>query len=129
MAQTTDKQNMREDCTLKRIAALLMMVPVVEQATAAEAVNGRWALKPYACDGELFTRPDTPLLVSALSVRWYDTNCTIVSNYKVNETLYLQGRCLIEGRTATMPIMLEPRGDRLRVGWNREPILEMERCR
>ena len=63
-------------------------------------------------------------------MRWFDTNCAIVSNYKVNQTLYLQGRCLSEGRPATIPIMLEPvRGDRLRVGWNREPIQEMQRCR
>jgi hypothetical protein len=113
---------------VRRAATLLLTTMVVGHAGAAE-VNGRWALKPYACDGELFTRPDTPLLVSALSVRWYDTNCSIVSNYKVNETLYLQGRCLIESRIATIPIMLEPHGDRLRVGWNREPILEMQRCR
>jgi hypothetical protein len=111
----------------QRATTLLLMTMAVGHANAAEVVNGRWALKPYACDGELFTRPDTPLLVSALSVRWYDSNCTIVSNYKVNETLYLQG--LIESRIATIPIMLEPRGDRLRVGWNREPILEMQRCR
>jgi len=115
--------------SVQRAATLLLMIMAVGHAKAAEVVNGRWALKPYACDGELSTRPDTPLIVSALSVRWYDTNCTIVSNYKVNETLYLQGRCLIEGRLATMPIMLEPRGDRIRVGWNREPILEMQRCR
>ena len=31
--------------------------------------------------------------------------------------------------TATIPILLELRGERLRVGWNREPIVEMQRCR
>ena len=114
--------------SLQRTAAALM-ASLVASAAAADAVDGRWALSPFACDGEAFTRSTTPLLVSALSVRWFDTNCTVVSNYKVNETLYLQGRCLIEGRIATMPIMLEPRGDRIRVGWNREPIQEMQRCR
>jgi len=106
------------------------MLALVGSAAAAEPTDGRWALAPYACSGELFTRPETPLIVSAQSVRWFDTNCTIVSNYKVNQTLYLQGRCLVQGRVSTIPIMLEPfGGDRLRVGWNREPIQEMQRCR
>jgi hypothetical protein len=110
-------------------SALLMMAFMGSPA-AAEPTDGRWALSPYACSGELFTRAETPLIVTALAVRWFDTNCTIVSNYKVNQTLYLQGQCLSEGRRATIPIMLEPvRGDRLRVGWNREPIQEMQRCR
>ena len=99
-------------------------------AAAAEPAEGRWALGPFLCDGEAFTKLETPLIVQALSVRWYDANCSIVSNYKVNQTLYLQGRCNIAGRAETIPIMLEwLRGDRLRVGWNREPIQEMQRCR
>src|SRR5439155_1074589 len=95
----------------------------------AQSPNGRWALNPFACDGEAFTRAETPLLVEALSVRWFNANCTIASNYKVNQTLYLQGRCNTEGRTETVPIMLELRGERLRVGWNREPVQEMQRCK
>ena len=42
---------------------------------------------------------------------------------------YLQGRCTVEGKTATIPLMLDLRGDRLVVGWNREPVSEMQRCR
>lgn len=111
-----------------------LMLALSGSAAAAEPIEGRWAPGPHACDGEAFTRPDTPLIVTARSVHWFDTNCTIVSNYKVNQTLYLQGRCLSEGRTGTIPIMLDLRGDRLkgerlRVGWNREPIQEMQRCR
>jgi hypothetical protein len=99
-------------------------------ASAAEPAEGRWALGPFACDGEAFTKADTPLLVGPLSVHWFDANCAIASNYKVNQTLYLQGRCNIAGRAETIPIMLEwLRSDRLRVGWNREPIQEMQRCR
>jgi hypothetical protein len=94
----------------------------------AQSLNGRWALAPSWCDGEAFTRAETPLLVEALSVRWFNANCTIASSYKVNQTLYLQGRCNIEGRTESIPIMLESRGARLRVGWNREPVQEMGRC-
>jgi hypothetical protein len=94
-----------------------------------ELSNGRWAIAPHACDGELFTRPDTPLLVGNLSLRWFSFNCEIVSSYLVRQTRYLQAKCNSEGRVAEIPVMLEPRGDRLRVGWNREPIQEMQRCR
>ena len=95
---------------------------------AAQVLDGRWALAPFACDGEAFTRAATPLLVETRSVRWFNANCTIASSYKVNQTVYLQGRCNVEGTAETIPIMLEPRGDRLRVGWNREPVVEMGRC-
>jgi hypothetical protein len=111
-------------------AALVPLLMGCGTAAAAEPAEGRWAIGPFWCDGEAFTKPETPLIVQALTVRWYDANCTIVSNYKVNQTLYLQGRCNIAGRAETIPIMLEwLRGDRLRVGWNREPIQEMQRCR
>ena len=111
-------------------AALCLLLAAGSAAAAAEVIESRWALGPFACDGEAFTRPETPLIVQPSTLRWFDANCTIVSNYKVNQTLYLQGRCNVAGRTETIPIMLEwLRGDRLRVGWNREPIQEMQRCR
>ena len=94
----------------------------------AQSLSGRWALAPSSCDCEAFTRAETPLLVDTLSVRWFNANGSIASSYKVNQTLYLQGRCNTEGRSETIPIMLEPRGARLRVSWNREPVQEMGRC-
>ena len=110
--------------------AIFLLLAAGGAAAAAEPAEGRWALGAFACDGEAFTKAETPLFVGPRSVRWFDANCTIVSNYKVNQTLYLQGRCNIAGRTETIPIMLEwLRGDRLKVGWNREPIQEMRRCR
>jgi hypothetical protein len=115
--------------TRPSLCVVLCSLLFVGTAAHAQSPNGRWALTPFACDGEAFTRAETPLLVEALSVRWFNANCTAASNYKVNQTLYLQGRCNIEGRTETIPIMLEPRGDRLRVGWNREPVQEMQRCK
>jgi hypothetical protein len=51
-----------------------------------------------------------------------------VSSYRVKDIWYLQGRCSVEGRTSTIPIMLDLRGDSLRVGWNRESVIEMQRC-
>ena len=110
-------------------AAVSVAMVLVTSAAAAQTAGGRWALGPHACDGELHTRPDTPLLVEPMSVRWFNTDCTVVSSYRVKDVWYLQGRCTAEGKTSTIPIMLDLRGDLLRVGWNREPVTEMQRCR
>ena len=112
---------------LKRAAACLAMV-LIGTTAAAQSPGGRWARAAYACDGELFTRADTPLIVEPMSVRWFNADCTVVSSYRVKDIWYLQGRCTVEGRIATIPIMLDWRGDRLMVGWNREPVTEMQRC-
>ena len=64
-----------------------------------------------------------------MSVRWFNADCAVVSSYRVKDVWYFQGRCTVEGKTATIPIMLDLRGDRLLVGWNREPVTEMQRCR
>ena len=112
----------------KRAAACLMMV-VIGDTAAAQTLFGRWALAPYACDGELDRRPDTPLLVEPMSVRWFNADCTVVSSYRVKDVWYYQGRCTVEGKSSTIPIMLDLRGDRLLVGWNREPVTEIRRCR
>jgi hypothetical protein len=101
------------------------LLAVTAHALAEEA---RFAFAPYACDGEAFTRRDTPLIVDGMAIRWFNADCTVVGSYKVAEAYFLQARCTVEGKTSTIPIMLEPRGDRLRVGWNREPIEEMQRC-
>jgi hypothetical protein len=95
----------------------------------AQGTEERWALSSAACSGEQFTRPEAPLIVQGMAIRWFSFDCTVVSSYKVAQARHLQGRCTSEGRTATIPILLEVRGDRLRVGWNREPIVEMQRCR
>jgi hypothetical protein len=113
---------------LKRAAACLVMI-LIGNAAAAQTLGGRWARGEYACDGELFTRADTPLIVERLSVRWFNADCTVVSSYRVKDIWYLQGRCTVEGKTSTIPLMLDLRGDQLVVGWNREPLTEMQRCR
>jgi len=113
-----------------RAALVLLLLGCGTASMAAEPAEGRWAISPFGCDGEAFTKAETPLIVGPRSVHWFDANCAIASNYKVNQTLYLQGRCNVAGRAETIPIMLEwLRADRLRVGWNREPIQEMQRCR
>jgi hypothetical protein len=114
----------------RRIAAAVLLAASIADVTLAqtELSNGRWALAPYACDGELFTRPDTPLLVTNMTLRWFSFNCEVVSSYLVRQTRFLQAKCNSEGKVTEIPVMLEPRGDRLRVGWNRERIQEMVRC-
>jgi hypothetical protein len=107
---------------------VVCVVVLVAGEATAQTLGGRWALAPYACDGEAFTRMETPLLVEPMLVRWFNANCTVVSSYRVKDIWYLQGRCNVEGQTSTIPIMLDLRGDSLRVGWNREPIMEMQRC-
>jgi hypothetical protein len=101
---------------------------LMADTAVAQTPFGRWALAPYACDGDLFTRLDTPVLVERTAVRWFNADCAIVSSYRVKDVWYYQGRCSAEGKTATIPIMLDLRGDRLLVGWNREPVREMQRC-
>jgi hypothetical protein len=110
-----------------RVAAWITPA-LIAGVVAAAAEEVRWALVPYGCDGEAFTRRETPLIIERAAIRWFNTDCTVVGSYKVAETWYLQARCTTEGKAATIPIMLEPRGDRLRVGWNREPIVEMQKC-
>ncbi len=105
-----------------------MALVLFASTAAAQTAGGRWALGPHACDGELHSRPDTPLIVETVAVRWFNADCAVVSSYRVKDVWYLQGRCTAEGRTATIPIMLDLRGDRLLVGWNREPVTEMRRC-
>ena len=98
-------------------------------ASAALAAESRWAFAPFACDGEQSKRDETPLIFTDSEIRWFDLSCEVVSRYKVKESLFLQARCTTAGKAATIPIMLEPNGTRLRVGWNREPVREMQRCR
>jgi hypothetical protein len=105
-------------------AALVLLAAV----SAVEARDGRWALSRDACDGEAHTRRETPLISEGLAVRWFASDCTVVSSYKVGQASFLQARCVTEGVARTIPIMLELRGERLRVGWAKEPVVEMERC-
>jgi hypothetical protein len=107
---------------------LWCLIVLAGSPAVAQTLGGRWALGPNACDGEAFTRTETPLLVDPMSVRWFNADCTVVSSYRVKDAWFLQGRCNVEGRVSTIPIMLDLRGNSLRVGWNREPVIEMQRC-
>jgi len=108
--------------------ACALALTLVAGSAAAQAPGSRWALNPNACDGEAFTREQTPLILEPMAVRWFNADCAIVSSYRLKDTYYLQGQCRVDGKVSTIPIMLDVRGDRMRVGWNREPIREMQRC-
>lgn len=111
---------------MRSVGVALALLAGIAGAFAEEL---RFAFAPYACDGEAFTRRETPLIVDGKMIRWFNADCTVVGSYKVVEAYFLQAQCRIDGKTSTIPIMLELRGERLRVGWNREPIEEMQRCR
>jgi len=68
------------------------------------------------------------LIFDGDEIRWFNFSCRVVSSYKVKNTYFLQAECMAEGKKSTIPLMLEPNGERLRVGWNREAIREMKRC-
>jgi hypothetical protein len=114
---------------VRAFALACLLLPAACVTAPAQGTEERWALSPAACSGEQFTRLEAPLIVDGMAIRWFSFACKIVSSYKVAQARHLQGECTSEGRTATIPILLEVRGDRLRVGWSREPIVEMQRCR
>jgi hypothetical protein len=111
------------------ILRALLLVVIVTNNAAAQAVQTRWAFSSAACTGEAFTRDETPLIVHGLAIRWFNADCKVVSSYKLKDALFLQAQCVSAGKTATIPVMLEPREQTLRVGWNREPVREMQFCR
>jgi hypothetical protein len=112
---------------VRRLALAVLIVGA--GAVAAQSAEARWAFAPHACDGEQATRDETPLIFADDEIRWFDHACQVVSSYKVKDALFLQAQCRNAGKSSTIPIMLEPNGARLRVGWNREPVREMQRCR
>ncbi len=128
IGRSCGRNGVRERGCAARCSRCLLLACAAMPASA-QGGEERWALSSAACSGELCTRPETPLLFDLMSLRWFNLSCKVVSSYKVGQARHLQGQCTGDGRTATIPIMLELRGERLRVGWNREAIVEMQRCR
>lgn len=108
------------------LALLLAILPWPPHQASAEDM--RWALSPEACSGELATREETPLIFDGAELRWFSFACAVISRYKVKETFFVQAECRSMGKATTIPVMLEPAGEELRVGWNREPVRKMQRC-
>lgn len=112
-----------------RFSAILVAAAFMAGVAPAAGEDSRWALTARACSGEETTRDETPIIIDRTEIRWFDRACRIVSSYKVGETHYLQGECRSAERTAVIPLMLKPENGRLLVGWNREPVRSLHRCR
>jgi hypothetical protein len=102
-------------------AALL----VCSSAFAAEPWVGRWAVSPSACGIGGSTPMTAALVVNDTSLNWYSGHCRIGKMYKLGQAAYIEARCF----DASVPVTLEPRGDRMRVTWNRAKAENLQRCK
>jgi hypothetical protein len=98
-------------------------------AQAEEMFVGRWAATPSACGG--FGGKDAKsatLVASGTSVSWYPGDCRIGKMYKLGQAVYIQAHCYGEAG-GDVPITLDPKGDRMKVTWNRGKTEELQRCK
>ncbi|MGE3148566.1 MAG: hypothetical protein AB7K04_05800 [Pseudorhodoplanes sp.] len=98
-------------------------------AIAAEPWVGRWSVHLSNCQTDGGTEGTTPLIVSDTTLRWSSNSCRVGKMYKTGRDAHIEAHCSINGKTATMPISLKPRGDRLTVIWDNVPLEEMRRCK
>lgn len=101
----------------------------VGSAKAEEMFVGRWAATPSACS--VFGGSDAKsaaLVASGSSVSWYPGNCRIGKMYKLGHAVYIQAHCYGDGG-GDVPITLDPKGDRMKVTWNRGKTEELQRCK
>jgi hypothetical protein len=103
------------------------VAPAMPSAFAAEPYIGRWAADPARCGGFGGNSPATMTLVATESgLNWFSGYCRIGKMYKLGQAFYIQARCADGG---DVPVTLDPRGDRMRVSWNRGKPAEMHRCK
>jgi hypothetical protein len=94
-------------------------------AHAAEPWVGRWAVNQAACGIGGNTPTTTALVVNDTSLNWYSGHCRIGKMYKLGQAAYIEARCW----DSQVPVTLEPRGDRMRVTWNRAKAEDLQRCK
>jgi hypothetical protein len=102
-----------------------VLLAVTGVATAGP-FDGRWAADAPACTSE--TGAGARLVVDMLSLRWRDAACVVRSSYRVRESWYISARCFADGATASVPITLTLRGERLALEWAGAPAEELKRC-
>jgi len=110
-------------------AACVVGTLSVGSVEAEEMFIGRWAATPSACSG--FGGSDAKsaaLVASGSSVSWYPGNCRIGKMYKLGQAVYIQAHCYGDGG-GDVPITLDPKGDRMKVTWNRGKTEELQRCK
>jgi hypothetical protein len=95
-------------------------------ASAAGPFDGRWAADPQAC--ETGNAGTGLLVVETLSLRWREATCAVRSSYRVGDALHMAARCWVDGATASLPITLQLRGERLMLNWAGAPAQELRRC-
>ena len=91
-------------------------------ALAAGSFYGRWASDLTACANGAITGP---LVVSALSLRWPDTACTVRTSYRVGDVWHIGARC--RDAASDVAVRLQLKADRLVVIWD-GALAELRRC-
>lgn len=105
------------------IVAGIVVGSPARPAFADDPFRGRWARDPAGCAG-------APLTVTATSVTWAASTCTIKKSYRIGDTLALQANCSGGSKAGVMPIGLTLRGgDRISLVWGQTPAGEMRRCK
>lgn len=107
-------------------AAVALAVLLGCPAHAAEPWVGRWAASPSACGFGGSTPTTAALVVNDTSLNWYSGHCRIGKMYKLGQAAYIEARC---SGSNSVPVTLEPRGDRMRVTWNRAKAEDLHRCK
>lgn len=95
-------------------------------ASAAEPWVGRWAVNQSACGIGGNTPATAALVVNDTSLNWYSGHCRIGKMYKLGQTAYIQARCWDSN---DVPVTIDPKGDRMRVTWNRGKAEDLQRCK
>ena len=109
--------------TAKPAVLAVCAVLVVGPALADGSFYGRWAVDPAACavDGMV----TGPLVVTALSLQWPDTVCTVRRSYRVRDAWHIGARCA--DAASDVAVTLQLAGERLRVDWG-GATAEFRRC-
>lgn len=94
-------------------------------AFAAEPWVGRWAVNQNACGFGGSSATTAALVVNDTSLNWYSGHCRIGKMYKLGQTAYIDARC----SDGDVPVTLDPRGDQMRVTWNRGKAEDLQRCK
>jgi hypothetical protein len=108
--------------------AFVMSAAGATAVSAAESVNGRWAVDASACAHFSGTPAQSPLVVTERALRWSSDACRIERSYKAGDTVHIQAMCWGEGGEKSIPVSLRPQGGKLLVTWNRGSRGALRRC-
>src|SRR5262245_34550726 len=95
---------------------------------AAGPFDGRWGADAKACEGESGAAARLVVDALALTLRWREAACVVRSSYRAGNAWYMSARCIADGASASVPITLSLRGERLALDWAGAPTEELRRC-